>query len=567
LQEVPAAQLASLLRVRKKDLPASALIVVWEWNEDALTEEARRILESFSSHPDVTDIRLENPGLEATRKPEVLRERVSMLSTDERRVLELLAAAHTPVGLDELLRAMGGEDVATIVLLDRLANRGFIEVDPETGRHRLAVPGLEGVLLSGMDEVVRNDRHRAWRDVLAAGRDDHPQKLHHALALGDAAFVARVAPNIVESLRTSRGFEEALRMTDAALELVQGLADTVATSRLLRIKGNLLNDLGRYREALGVAEEVYALAAPDEPMAVKTVKHWLVTGLIHQNLGDRAEAERRFERCLKEAMRFADDVPRSYAMRAHVLLGVEALRRGDPATARGHFEEGLSFAESRGWRRAEILRNLAVVHHREGDAEGAVRLLGEARGHYREEGNPEGEYAAWLEEGNLALERDDFAAAESAYARAEEIAKARDDDLLFASVWNNQGVLGRRRGDLGRSLERLQRALEVFRPLGNWIDLAECLKQNAITEAEVGRFDAAASKIAEIRAMIPKLASAGEKAAEAEKTLCALRDGIGEAAEDVAVARKRLTALYARLPKSLQISFEDRHDYKKWGHP
>ncbi|HEX5036016.1 MAG TPA: protein kinase [bacterium] len=612
LEDVAPAELARLLHLRRRQLPAAGLMAFWEWNEDRAGDESRRVLEGLSAHPDVEDIALKNLDENETNElvraalgdeaasasggdffrltagnplalleilseargrgdpaeairglkgaDEILKRRIADLPADERRLLELLAVGHWSVDLDDLFRAHGGETEALFPALDRLIAKGLAILEADSGRYRVATEALETAVLKSLGEEDEIDRHRSWWAVLGT-RVESPQKLHHAAALRDLDYVGRFAPETIEALRAARRFEAALRLSEAALEALKGSGDAVTRSRLLRIRGNLFNEIGRYPEALGIAEEVFQLAAPDEPMPVKTVKHWLVTGLIHQNLGDRAEAEKRFERLLAEARRFAADVPAFYALRALSLLGIEALRRGELKTARQRFEEGLLSPEAKGWRRAEILRNLAVVDHREGDAAASFRRLDEARAIYRAEKNAEGEYACWLEQGNLSLSAGDFAAAEASYARAEAIARERDDDLLLAGLWNNQGVMERKRGNLSPALERLQDALALFRPLGNAADLAECLKQNAITDAEVGRFEAAASKVAEIRRLAARFPGAGEKAKDAEAVLRRLKDGIG-AASDEADGR-RLKDVYDRLPKALQVSFEERFDYKR----
>ncbi|HSA58559.1 MAG TPA: tetratricopeptide repeat protein [bacterium] len=608
LEDVPAGDLAGLLRVTRKSAPDKDVLVIWEWNDDGLKEDARRVLEGFASHPDIEEVLLRNlseadarelvlsalPGAPAAEAEKtaatlhrmtggnplmlleslrldsapsdfhaVLKIRIRESTALERRLLELLAAAPGPVEADPLFQALGGDALDAVVALDRLSSRGLVALEADTGRYRLGMAGLREAVLEDLPGDDQLDRHRDWWRALSGEGEASPARLHHALALGDADFAARSAHGVVERLWRSKRCEEALKLADGALSLVRRIPDDVETSRLLRLKVNLLNELGRFGETLPLCEEIRGLAAADEPAALKTVKYWLITGLGHQNLGDHGEAEKRFRRCLEECGRLGDQVPRTYAMRCHSLIGMEALRRDDLREAGRQFAEGLAFEEFRGWRRAEICRNLAVVRHAEGDVENALNLLEEARRLYADEANGEGVYATWLQEGNLALERGDFEACARAYAEAEAVAAAREDDLFLASVWNNEGILERHRGDLARSLDRLQKALEVFRPLGNWGDLAESLKQNAITEVQVGRFESAERRLAEIRALVARLPQAAEKAREVEEALREFRGGEGLPEADAA-AKARLRALYDRLPKALQVSFEDRFDFKKW---
>lgn len=590
LESVSMEDLSWLAAFRRRFLPPSWLLVFLMWNDDGLSEERRRLLESIAAHPDVQDIPLRNLNREessALLKREVSEElwqqtggnplllleagdnfkdllgkRVVSLPQDEKVVLETLAMAACPVGFEEIILASESDALTVLTALDRLASKGLVMTDAGSGFSRVGVAGLAAVVLEGMSPKEAVERHRSWWRVLANEKNDSPQKLHHALALGEAAYVAAAAPGVLERLRAGRRFEDALSLATRAVPAVTAYDDTIQLSRLLRMKINLCNDLGLYGEALQLCEEVRALAAADDPPAVKEAKYWLITGLIHQNLGDQNEATRRFKRLIEECGKHSDPAVRHYEMRGHSLLGTQALRVDDLKEARIWLEKGLTFEDIKGWRRAEICRNLAVVCDREKRAQEAERLLDEARKLYGEEGNQEGEYAVCLQAGNLALDHNEFEKTEAAYAEAESIADARDDDLLYGSVWHNQGILERKRGDLAKSLERLQKALSVFRPLGNWIDLAESLKQNAITDAHVGRFDAAVTLIVEIRALHSRLPQAEDKAREAEKFLFLYRDGQGLPPMDAAEAA-RLRVLYKKLPKALQVSFEDRFDFKQ----
>jgi hypothetical protein len=60
LENVPAGDLAGLLRVTRKSAPEKDALVIWEWNDDGLKEGSRRVLEGFSSHPDIEEVPLRN---------------------------------------------------------------------------------------------------------------------------------------------------------------------------------------------------------------------------------------------------------------------------------------------------------------------------------------------------------------------------------------------------------------------------------------------------------------------------------------------------------------------------
>ena len=629
--------LKGLLRLRREAADRPGRIGLFEWNEDRLSPETRRLLEALVEMPGGFDLRLKNLSEAESRtlideaigvkaagelaaalfrqtagNPRMLLEivrrvreagglerghfsrewierlagwhsfedlaldRLGALTGEERESLLALAAAGEAVAMAELKKICRDPE-GLESRLHRLADRHLVKSAGDAWE--LAFPALATELLRRAEAAEIERLHQAWWKILPPNAERQVQRLRHALALGDGPAVAALALPAVESLSRGGRAGEALALAERSRPYIQ---DPVELSRLLRAKANLLTGLDRYREAIAAAEEVFALAAEDEPLPLKEAKCCLVAGIAHLNLGEEAAAARRFERCLELKAESSPEI-RPHQVRALSLLGNLELKEGRLASAKLHFERGLAIAEPKGRRRAELCRNLAGAWAEERAWTEAFARLAEAKALYREEKYFPGEFAAWLQEGNLALAQGEAEKALAAYREAESLARSQRDDLFLARVWNNRGSLQRRRLALGEALEDFRRAHEVLSAAGNLEDLAEHLAEYARAEFAAGRFVPAEAKLAELRALAPRMAKAEGLAREVEAYGRRLREPAQSAvaepmtgpapAWDLEAAlaaaegpklRELLTRIYESLPPQLQISFVEREDWRRW---
>ncbi|HEX5037311.1 MAG TPA: sigma 54-interacting transcriptional regulator [bacterium] len=500
LHRAGVAELGKLL-ANLRSLPASGELVILEWNDADLTEDSRRFFDALLADGLARDVRLKglNPA-------------------DARALLETV---------------LKPEDAADL----QTAFFGGLEETP-------------GKILKSLKALAQAGRLRkrglvkGWRELLRTPPPPMPAEELKASARAKAEAELKQG-------RTA----ETLEIVDAGLEVV---SDPAERSRLLRLKINALNALGRYEPALAVCHEWLALAANDEPMNLKTVKYRFTVGWILQNLGRDAEAVEAFERCVAEGTPHADaaDVA-AFVADARSLSGVSALRLGDTAGARAAFEDALRLIPEGSPARAETYRNLARAHAAADDDAACEASLAKAFALYEAAGREDGVFWALLESGNLRLKREDFGGARSDYARAEDLAKKADSDLRLAVVWNNRGLLEREAGNPAEALDLLHRAQDVLRFLGNANDLAYNLKELAVAEAQVGRMARAESFLKGLRSLALSYRKAAPFADETETAVAAIRDGTtGETAAS-------LKALFDRLPPELQVSFVDRGDYRR----
>jgi len=496
-------------------------------------------------------------GLKGLRSIEdVLRFRLSGLDEDENGILRFLAAAHEPVdvrALSSVLSEILSHD-ALAPKLSRLIGKELVLHESRTGLYRLALPSLEEAVLKSLTSTEVECLHRSWMSVLQEEPDNRLQKLHHAIALKDEDRVQGGACLAVEALSSEGRREEALVLVNKVLAVIR---NTDETSRLLRLKINLMNDLGRFEAALEICDEWFELEAHDEPKPLRAVKYWFITGLNHQNLGNPTESEARLKRCLAEGDP-ANDAHRPLLVRAYSRLGAHEMSQGRIEAAREYFKKGLDLAGPTGRRRAELCRNLAEAVSIGGDWTGARKLFEDAIRHYREDHYDEGEFSVRLQEGNLALVHNDLETAEASYAKAQEVADRRNNDLQGALVESNRGILAQKIGNLAEALKLLERAQEIFQLLGRRGDLSRNLYHLAMTEASLGRFAKASERIEELRKLASGVPESDALVLETEVFLEKVRDGVGE--ED---NPSKLRDLFAKLPPELQLTFAERQDFKR----
>ena len=508
LETLPLQDLSRLLSLRRSGFPGRGQVVILEWNDDVLDMDAdvSAFLAGLSRWPEVEEIPLANLGrdeafslirsasgggfhfsedvagnlflqtggnpgllievlsrLRAGESPEdiesvqswreILLWKILALPEPEKETLAFIAAADRPVA-PELIPHQES--------LSRLIERRLLRFDPGTGAYAPALPLLSEVMKEILPPGETLEIHHRWLEIL---KEVSPQRLHHALALKDAAVIGAIARPVSDLLWAQERKKESVNLVGRAIDVLRGDEEfRVETARLLKEEMSLLNDLGVYEEALQAAEEWFALGPDNDPPVLKAVKYWFFTGMLHQNLGRDDEAAGRLRRCLETGDE-ADADHRPFLTRAHSLLG--------------NLEKALSLADTKGRRRAEIHRRLA-----EADPDRAFEHLKLARSLYEEDGFEQGVFACFLQEGNMVLENDPERA-KAVYAKAEEIAVRLDNDALLAQAWHNQGVLARRQGRLGEALELLPKALEIFEMLSLKKERTECRKNLELAEAAV----------------------------------------------------------------------------------
>ena len=128
----------------------------------------------------------------------------------------------------------------------------------------------------------------------------------------------------------------ALALNDEALDLWRALGDTSSVRRALNHRGLLLEGLGRHAESAAALRQALDLARGlDDPLSEAITYSHL--GNLYEHTDARA-AITHHERSLAIGERIGHLVVRQSA---HCNIGYARLTLGEPAAARGHFEEAL----------------------------------------------------------------------------------------------------------------------------------------------------------------------------------------------------------------------------------
>ncbi len=362
---------------------------------------------------------------------------------------------------------------------------------------------------------------------------------------------------------------------------------------LLRTTANTYGAMGLFREARDYLEKWF-LEFEADPTQLNPLKFYMATGVQIQNLGDSAEARRRYELALEKGNP-REAAHRPLLARAYSLLGLLDISESRYAEARAHFEQGFGLLPPRSVETAELLKHQARLAVEQGDWNQALKELEKSRALYESLQDWKGQFSVWLERGNLALKMGKVDEADSAYARALSEAEEHQEEAFLARVHQNRGVIASWRGRYHQAMEELEKAREIFAFLGNPQDRTTNLLELAWVYASVGSFSKAAElfkqakmdpghfsahllrRAAQIEAWMAFLKHGGSAGPihpenysregepfpwEAERRLMILEQNGG--ANESEEIRALLSAIYGPLPDPLKISFEERADWKHW---
>ncbi len=358
--------------------------------------------------------RLARPS-EPLRVPEdvrdAARDRLDRLSERERRLLELAACVGPTFDPGLLAESSGTEPLVVLRRLQRIVRRtGVVRAAARTFRfdHDL----LRGVLLDGMEPVVREPLHRALGRALALRGAALLACEHRVLG----ASVADALPRLDDTLN---GLAEAGRVEDALRLARMALEDTAAVRRTRRVDlllraADFTQLRGRHQETLVLIEEARAVATA---------------------IGDR----RRTGRC---------------ALR----LGHAHLRRRDTELARAALEDALGIAVDGGFEVEESLARgcLGDVLMAAGEVVEAGHQISAQARLARERGNVAQEAGAEYRLARLAHAGHDLVRARRHALRALRRARRAADIGIQSRAIGALGAVAWGRG-LSASAIRLQR--------------------------------------------------------------------------------------------------------------
>jgi class 3 adenylate cyclase/tetratricopeptide (TPR) repeat protein len=342
----------------------------------------------------------------------LLSERVDLLATADRQLLNLLAVAARPVGLTVAQAVLPEPDEATVRGTARaLAAADLVQVDArgEGDLYRIRHELLQHVVYEAMSHAERLRLHRRLADELAGSGADALEVAGHVEELDDPDLGRRWFPLAAASARSSWALSEAIRWWRCALPLLEGTPRAEAEVELLELllvggRPREVIELGREggidpSQPLLAARRLYAQAEAafisgqlDRSEEAVTRVLVLTDGLDeirHQRASEllvRVRSERGDTRGARQTARAqlaraeASGDPRAIAT-AHASLGLALVLAELPVEATAHYEAAQARAEALGdvVLAVHVVSDLAGCCHAVGDYAGCIRLLAEAR--------------------------------------------------------------------------------------------------------------------------------------------------------------------------------------------
>ena len=234
-----------------------------------------------------------------------------------------------------------------------------------------------------------------------------------ARARGDAVRESRIHHNLADFLRRSGRYSEAIERYRLAIRLREDDPTELAVS--LNGLGGTCQQVGDPERARRHLDRALTIADSLDNRSIRSAI--LVTqAMVSDDLGDRADANRRAARALEDAMAAGDS---GRVHDACETLGALAVESGDLASALRFRERTLEAgAHLDAERHAADVLNLGHVRHMQGELEDAERDYRDAIGLARAAGADEVAVWAITNLGDVAERRGDFATAFARYGEA-----------------------------------------------------------------------------------------------------------------------------------------------------
>ena len=372
-------------------------------------------------------------------------------------------------------------------------------------------------LLPGAAESApgSSDGERLERERLEREHDNVMSAWRWACEAADTALIGAALDPVALYLRaTERNDEGRNAMARAVAALEGGTDDAVPLTARARVQRAWFASItGRNDEAV-TALEAALPALGDRPQLEAEARRNL--GAALSNLGRFEAAARQLETA---AAMFEAVGDRLNLARTSNYLGIDALRRGDPAAAHEHYRACLVHARDAGSELgiATALANLGEVALHQGTLTEAERLLSEALERFEAQRYRNGEASTTFDLGLLDWRRGAREAGrarlDAALAMYRSLGRVREEAEVLAELARIGGDEGRRHAEA---------ALALARRIGHPTTEAVALARLAALERDAGRHERHRAALAEARRV------AGPRAAP--RLMAALRDA-EEAAE------------------------------------
>ncbi|MGA7269738.1 MAG: tetratricopeptide repeat protein, partial [Acidimicrobiia bacterium] len=367
---------------------------------------------------------------------------------------------------------VGPESQLRDILFD-LVDRSLLAVDPDTHRFHML-------------EFVRLYAERRLREA-------------ESIDAVEGLFAHRIASWLREAQASDGGDQQWLAAIEAEQENIRRALNWLIGRGLTETAMETCADMWRYWHLRGQPSEgrswcERALAPADEVEAPLTHRVLLALGDLAALQGDLDAGIFHLEAALEVAHGLDDD--EAVAGTLSTLAGLEH-KRGNPDRATELFEKSLEISKRTGdsAQRIHVLASLALLTEDTGATTRADALGDEALRVARSFGDPYALADALLTAGELAVNRRDVDRAGSVLSEALEMAERTGLEEVRGWALTYLGQVSRLSADLDGALDLQRRGWAIFHEIDATAGRVWTLRQMALTEMDLDRFDEAAAHL------------------------------------------------------------------------
>lgn len=283
-------------------------------------------------------------------------------------------------------------------------------------------------------------------------------ELRSEKALSDEAYKAEVQYDLAKYYYNEYKEDKSLKFLNAALGKFKELGDQRKVAVCYNLKGNILSDLGKYKDAKQAYEKAIAGAVKIKNDTLKA-SFSNNLGLVLKNLGDYKEAVDVFY----ESLRLKEKIGASEKSISATLLNLGLIwdLLNDSQKAEEYYQQSLDLKlklnDSLGVSR--LLSNIAVIYKNRGNLDKAEKLILQSEDYNKGVGNLEQFYVNHTNLGNIYKRRGNFELAIEFLEKAYDVAREMNNLTYLSDVCQNLGSMQFDRKNYPAAIRYLDQAL------------------------------------------------------------------------------------------------------------
>ncbi len=443
-------------------------------------EVAKGLLDSGQVLNDTAELVLPDEFILPESVQEVVRQRVSRLSSETQRLLYQAAVLGRTFQFQHLQSMSNLKARHVLELLDAALDRQLLQEVPGEAALRFSHIEIQRVLYNSLGQLRRQNLHRQAGETLEQQADPYQSRIaaelaHHFDRAGELEKAIDYGLQAARQSQQAYANEQALAGYNRVFELLASLEldhpAEVDTQKFLTHKymGEVLMVFGRYDEALAHFESAWAIFATRNFSELQSRNMADLCRHIADIYQRRNHYARAFE-WIDKGLSFIDELePGEELVRIRHLSGWTHMREGDFQAAKTQFTHALALSQSLALRQAEAssLRHLGTAYWYEERFDAATERWQEALRVCQQIGDRFGTGKVLNNMGLVASEMGNYEAAKNYLEQASSILKETGILWLEFQVNNNLGDTLICLGQFEAARERLEAALTSCHQLGD----------------------------------------------------------------------------------------------------